>query len=101
MGQEVTLVFWFGALRALAEDRFGDPLPGPDNWSAQRGQNLGVPSCRKLLEEVRALGPTLWACETVAKMAGVDVDDLAGKVEVVGLPQIMLRQQQSAQVLYL
>ena len=100
MGQEVTLVLAFGALRALAEDRLGDPLPGPDRWSAQRGENLATPTVQSLLQDARALGVQLWACETVALLTGTDPEQLQGKVETVGLPQIIKRQQ-AGQVLYI
>ena len=100
MGQEVTLVLAFGALRALAEDRLGEPLPGPDKWSATRGEHLGAPKVAALLADARGLGIAFWACETVAAMSGVDAEQLEGKAELVGLPQI-LKRQQGAQALYL
>lgn len=100
MGQEVTLVLAFGALRALAEDRLGEPTPGPDLWSARRGEQHGAPTVQRLLSDARELGLKLWACETVAKISGIDPEQLEGKAELVGLPQIV-RAQQQAQVLYL
>jgi peroxiredoxin family protein len=100
MGQEVSVVFAFGALRALAEDRLGEPLPGTDLWSSQRAASLGVITPKRLLEEARAAGVTLWACETVVQIAGIDPEDLVGKAELTGLATI-LRQQQRGQVLYL
>jgi peroxiredoxin family protein len=100
MGQEVAVVLAFGALRALAEDRLGEPTPGPDLWCARRADMLGVSSAQKLLAEARALGVKLWACETVVKLSGVDEEQLEGKVEVTSLPLIVKRQQQG-QVMYL
>lgn len=100
MGQEVTVVLAFGALRALAEERLGEPLPGPDRWSAQRGENLGAPTVKSLLHDARALGVRLWACETVAALTGAEPEQLQGKVELVGLPQIVAAQR-GGQALYL
>ncbi|MBS2028328.1 MAG: DsrE family protein [Deltaproteobacteria bacterium] len=100
MSQAVTLVLAFGALRALAEDRLGEPLPGPDLWSAKRAENVGAPTVASLLANARELGVQLWACETVAKTSGVEPEQLEGKLELVGLPQIV-RRQQGAQLLYL
>jgi peroxiredoxin family protein len=100
MGQEVTLVLAFGALRALAEDRLGEPLPGPDRWSATRAENVGAAKVASLLGDARELGMQFWACETVAQITGVEREQLAGKLELVGLPQITKRQQ-TAQVFYL
>src|SRR5690242_5120123 len=81
MGQEVALVLAFGALRALAEDRLGEPLPGPDLWSAKRAENVGAAKVGALLADARQLGVKLWACETVAQIAGVQPDQLEGKLE--------------------
>jgi len=100
MGQDVAIVLAFGALRALAEDRLGEPLPGPDRWTATRAGQIGTASLASMLADARALDVKLWACETVARMAGVDPEQLAGKAELVGLPQI-IKHQQNAQVLYL
>jgi len=99
-GQAVAVVLAFGALRALAEDRLGDPMPGPDLWTAKRAELRGAPPIAQLLASARALGVAFWASDAVADMTGVDPDQLTGKVARVSLPQIVERQQQ-AQVLYL
>jgi predicted peroxiredoxin len=100
MGQEVGINFAFGALRALAEDRLGEAVPGPDLWASQRAATLGAALPARLLNEARAAGVTFWACETVVQLTGVDPDDLAGKVELTGLATLV-RMQQRGQVLYL
>ena len=100
MAQDATIVFAFGALRAFAEDRLGEPLPGPDLWSAKRAENFGATTVASLLASARELGVQLWACETVAKTSGVEPEQIEGKLELVGLPQIV-RKQQGAQLLYL
>ncbi len=100
MGQEVGINFAFGALRARAEERLGEPVPGPDLGAAPRAGNLGAALPARLLSEARAAGVTLWACETVVQLTGVDPEDLAGKVELTGLATLV-RMQQRGQVLYL
>lgn len=100
MGQEVAIAFAFGALRALAEDRLGEPLPGPDLWAAQRAASIGAALPSRLLSEARAAGVAFYACETVTQLAGVDAEDLTGKVELTGLASLV-RRQQRGQVLYL
>jgi predicted peroxiredoxin len=99
MGQSATVVLAFGALRALAEDRLGEPLPGPDLWAARRAEHLGVALPARLLAEAREAGVVFWACETVTRLAGVEPEQLEGKAELRGLASIV-RLQQQAQVLY-
>jgi peroxiredoxin family protein len=100
LGQEVAVVVAFGALRALAEDRLGEPVPGPDLWASKRAEQLGVAPISRMLADAKTLKVSFLACETVCKLAGVEPEQLEGKAELTGLPRIA-RLQQQAQVLYL
>ena len=100
LGQPVTVVVAFGALRALSEDRLGEPLPGPDLWCARRSEQVGTLPVTKLLAEARALGVAFVACETVVKLSGVDEELLEGRAELTSLVDIV-RVQQRGQVIYL
>jgi predicted peroxiredoxin len=100
MNQKVSLVLAFGALRALAEGRLGEPLPGPDLWVQRRSLQMGVVSIERLVADAQSMGIEFLACETVVQMAGIELEQLQGKAALVSLPDI-IRRQQGAQILYL
>lgn len=99
-GQHVALVLAFGALRALAEDRLGEPLPGPDLWSARRAEQHGLTGVQKLLDDARAQELHFLAERGVAMASGLDDEQLQGKLELVDLARIA-NLQRDAQVIYL
>lgn len=99
LGQPVTVVLAFGALRAFAEERLGEPLPGPDLWVQKRAAALGVAPMREWLKQAAELKVRLCCCETVLAMAGIDREQLAGRIEVVGLVEVV-EAQRGAQLLY-
>ncbi len=91
LGDEVTFVFAFEALRALARGAFGEPLRGADGEAASRAVALDAPRPAKMLADARGLGARLLACDTTVKLSGLEPATLAaGGVldEVLGLPQI-------------
>jgi peroxiredoxin family protein len=91
MGDEVTFVFAFDALRALASGRFGMPHSETQQGEASRGEGMGAPAPATMLEDARGLGARLVACDTTVKLCGLNPADLeqAGDLdEVLGLPQI-------------
>ncbi len=89
MGDEVYFVFAFEALRAIARDGFGRPVPERELGESTRAEGLGVPPPMKMLAEARALGAKLVACDTTVKICGLSAADLHGKLdEVMGLPSI-------------
>lgn len=91
MGDEVTFVFAFDALRALAAGRFGKPLTERERSEVTRGDGLGAPLPARMLEDARSLGAKLLACDTTVKLCGLTSSELekSKKVdEVVGLPSI-------------
>jgi peroxiredoxin family protein len=98
MGDEVTIVFAFDALKALARDALG--LPAEKERSAStRAEGLGLPTPAKLLAEARALGVRLVACDTTVKLCGLAPRSLEGKLdETLGLASIW-RFTQGARVL--
>ncbi|MFN7135164.1 MAG: DsrE family protein, partial [Myxococcales bacterium] len=89
MGREVRVVFAFEALEQLAAGVFAAPLPDERAYAA-RAEAIGATGPAAMLEEARRLGAKLHACETVARIAGVDPDVLRGRVdEVLGLANIV------------
>jgi len=101
MGDEVYFVFSFDALRHLARDSFGVPRTEKEMAESARAEGLGVPAPMRMLQEARALGARLIACDTTVKICGYGPDDLEGKLdEVMGLASIW-RLTEGARVLTL
>ncbi|MGQ0507572.1 MAG: hypothetical protein ACT4TC_19895, partial [Myxococcaceae bacterium] len=87
MGDEVTFVFAFDALRALARNSFGRPETEREKAESTRATGLGVPVPQRMLDEARELGARFVACDTTVKVCGLTGGDLSGKLhEVMGLP---------------
>lgn len=90
MGDEVYFVFAFDALRALVRGHFGLPHSERELSESARAERLGVPSPARMLEEARALGAKLVACDTTVRICGYVPDDLLrGPLdEVMGLASL-------------
>ncbi len=89
MGDEVYFVFAFEALRQLARGSFGLPRTERESVESARAQGLNVPTPLRMLQESRAMGARLIACETTVKICGFSPDDFAEKLdEVMGLASI-------------
>lgn len=89
MGDEVYFVFAFEALRQLARDAFGLPRTERESVESARAQGLNVPTPLRLLQESRAMGARLIACETTVKICGFSPEDFADTLdEVMGLASI-------------
>ena len=89
MGDEVYLVFAWDALRHLARGTFGVPETDRERIEQARADGLRLPPPSKMLEEARALGAKLVACDSTVKVCGLDPPQLAGILdEVMGLPAI-------------
>lgn len=89
MGDEVYFVFSFDALRQLARDSFGLPRTEKEMAESARAEGLGVPAPMRMLQEARALGARLIACDTTVKICGFAPEDFDGKLdEVMGLASI-------------
>lgn len=102
MGDDVTFVFGFDALRALARDTFGKPLTERERAAATRGEGLGAPTPATMLREARGLGARVVACDTTVKLCGLTSKELeqSHRVdEVLGLPQIWRLTEDGAKVL--
>lgn len=101
MGDDVTFVFAFDALRALAKGAFGKPLTDRERTELTRGDGLGAPLPSRMLADARAMGAKLVACDTTVKLCGLVPAELEAKKvldEVLGLPQIWALTQ-SARIL--
>jgi predicted peroxiredoxin len=89
MGDEVYFVFAWDALRHLARGSFGAPETDRERIEQARADGLKLPPPSKMLEEARALGARLVACDSTVKVCGFDPAQLAGILdEVMGLPAI-------------
>lgn len=86
MGDEVYVVFAFDALRGLLKGSFGEPHTERERAESARADGLGVPPPKKMLQETRALGAKLVACDTTVKLCGFGADEaLRALDEIVGL----------------
>jgi peroxiredoxin family protein len=89
MGDEVTYVFAFDALRTLVRGSFGHPRTEREMAESARSEGLGLPPPAHLLREARGLGARLIACDTTVRICGFLPDELSSVLdEVVGLPTI-------------
>ncbi len=89
MGDEVHVVFAFDALRHLQRGSFGRPQGQKESAESARAEELGVPTPLRMLEEARALGVRLIACDTTVKICGLTARELEGRLdEVMGLASI-------------
>ena len=83
MGEEVFFVLAFDALRQLSRGTFGIPNTEREISESARAKGLGVPPPHKLLEDARALGARLLACDTTVKICGLGVEELSKQVDQV------------------
>lgn len=89
MGDEVTYVFAFDALRSLVRGSFGLPRTEREMAESARAEGLGLPPPAQLLREARGLGARFIACDTTVRICGFLPDELSRVLdEVVGLPTI-------------
>ncbi|MCP3142426.1 hypothetical protein [Pyxidicoccus xibeiensis] len=89
MGDEVYFVFAFDALRQLASGGFGLPHTEREREALTRAEQLGVLPPARMLEEARALGAKLIACDTTVRICGFDPEDLRDRLdEVMGLASL-------------
>jgi peroxiredoxin family protein len=89
MGDEVYFVFAFEALRQLARGHFGLPQGEQEQAECARAEALGVLMPAKMLEEARALGAKLVACDTTVRLSGFEPKALEGTLdEVMGLASL-------------
>jgi len=86
MGDEVYVVFAFDALRQLVSGGYGRPQGEHEHAEFARAEALGVPTPAHMLEEARALGAKLIACDTTVRICGFVPEALDGTLdEVMGL----------------
>ena len=97
MGDEVTVVVFFGALLTLC-----GKLPYADDPAAVRSVALGLPDPRHMLGDGRhTAGVRMVTSETAVRLAGLDLDTVRPYVdEIVGLATLWKRAE-GAQLLYI
>jgi peroxiredoxin family protein len=101
MGDEVYFVFAFDALRALLQGSFGRPETEQEKAESARAETLGVQQPQRMLEEAKALGARLVACDTAVRIAGISPAEASKALdEVMGLASIW-RLTEGARVLTL
>ena len=101
MGDEVYFVLAWEALRSLTRGNFGEPVSDRERIEQARAEGLKLPAPMKMLEEARALGAKLVACDSTVKVCGFDPAQLTGIIdEIMGLPAIW-RLSEGARVLTL
>ena len=89
MGDEVYFVLAWEALRSLIRGNFGEPVSDRERIEQARAEGLKLPAPMKMLEEARALGAKLVACDSTVKVCGFDPAQLTGIIdEIMGLPAI-------------
>ncbi len=91
MGENVTFVFAFDALRSLANGTFGKPLSEKERSESLRGKGLGAPLPASMLQDARGLGARALACDTTVKLCGLTAQTLKAEGlldDVLGLPQL-------------
>ncbi|MCY1014761.1 DsrE family protein [Pyxidicoccus sp. MSG2] len=89
MGDEVYVVFAFDALRQLVGGGFGHPQGAREQEECARAEGLGVPPPARMLEEARALGVKLVACDTTVRICGFVPEELERTLdEVLGLASL-------------
>ncbi|WP_338866879.1 hypothetical protein [Myxococcus stipitatus] len=89
MGDEVYFVLAFDALRAWVGGTFGQPEGVREHEEHSRGETLGVPAPARMLEEARALGAKVIACDTTVRLCGLEPETLKGPLdEVMGLASL-------------
>jgi peroxiredoxin family protein len=89
MGDEVYFVFAFDALRQLVRGSFGLPHSEKERAESARAEWMGVPTPSRMLEEARALGAKLVACDTTVRICGFVPQELEGTLDdVMGLASL-------------
>lgn len=89
MGDEVYIVFSFDALRQLVRGSYGQPRSEREVAEVARAEGLNVPKPLRMLEEARALGARLVACDTTVRICGYTPEEIGKKLDqVMGLPSI-------------
>jgi peroxiredoxin family protein len=89
MGDEVHVVLAFDALSRWVGGRLGEADSLEEARERARADGLGARPPASLLEEARALGARLWACETNLAICGLTpeavhswVDEVAGMASI-------------------
>ncbi|GMT95886.1 hypothetical protein KH5H1_00050 [Corallococcus caeni] len=101
MGDDVYFVFAFEALRQLVRGGFGLAHSERERTEVARAEGLNVPTPARMLEEARALGAKLVACDTTVRICGLSPQELHGTLDdVMGLASIW-RLTEGARVLTL
>lgn len=100
-GDDVKVVLWFDGLVRWIDGTFDQPNHGEDEAIAGRHRALNLPPPSEMLAEARLLGARLLACETAVRLAGLDPERVASKVDgLPGLQEIHELAKEASVVLY-
>lgn len=100
-GDLVRVVLSFDALLRWVRGGFDDPAPGRDEEVAARHRGMGLPPPSEMLEEARRLGAQVIACETLIRLAGLEVEEAADRLDdTPGLAEIHAYAKEAKVALY-
>lgn len=107
-GQAVDIVFFFGALAALVEERFDEVRLEPRQPEAEAALSERVVEhqMHPPSENLRVAAETgllrTFACSASLALVGAEAEAAAGKVdEIIGWPTVVRLMEGAAQVLYI
>ncbi len=101
-GDAPLVVLWFEPLVRFVEGRFDEAEREGEALLARNAAALRMPPPAELLRQARELGARLVACETAARIAGVEVLALEAAVdEVLGLQQLLQPAKEARHVAWL
>lgn len=87
MGDEVTIVFSFGALRAWGKGVWGAPENEIEHSEMARAEAIGASQPYQMLTEARKLGARVVACETIFRLVEKpgELDEVLGLASILNL----------------
>lgn len=101
-GDEPLVVLWFEPLVRFVGGRFDEVDGELEATLARNAAALRLPPPAELLGQARALGARVVACETAARIAGIDPEALGRAVdEVPGLQQLLQAAKEARHVAWL
>lgn len=89
MGDEVTWVLGFDGLTRWVDGSFGAAVSNAEQARVTRAKELSLPAPAAMIDQGRAAGARVVACETMIELCGLRRDEVERAVdEILGLPTI-------------